>query len=299
MPSYRLRDAAVLVGAVLVGAAAGFNGGWLVAVPPKAEVETANKLATSSVGNGATAPAGSERQAPAATEARQVRVVGPVQQTSGVTNQQQTVAPVPAQPLDDVTVATAPPSQGKAATTSAVTSPATPPQQAQAATPAAGINAEARGQVAIADSEPHTTGQAVSPRSEMKKNTRKLTAKVRRKDQKLHEVDSDETIGQRTGVDRSSQKSAQKAKRKEQEVREVEFDEAEADREPVAERGRVQVRSEGQREYRRVPAGDYGRGRVIVQGDRYGHVVIERQPARETSYEEPRRGFGLFELFER
>ena len=35
MPSYRLRDAAVLVGAVIVGAAAGFNGGWLAAVPPR------------------------------------------------------------------------------------------------------------------------------------------------------------------------------------------------------------------------------------------------------------------------
>jgi hypothetical protein len=48
-----------------------------------------------------------------------------------------------------------------------------------------------------------------------------------------------------------------------------------------------------------VPAGDYARGRVVVQGDRYGHVVIERQPPRETAYEEPRRGFGLFELFDR
>jgi len=297
MPSYRLRDAAVLVGAVVVGAAAGFNGGWLAAVPPKAEVETANKLATST-GNGATAPTASERQAPAATEARPVRVVGPVQQTSGVTNQQ-TVAPVPAQPLDDVTVPASPPAQSNAATTPAVTSPAPPPQQAQAVTPAAGISAEPRGQVAIVDTEPRTTGQSAGTPSVTKKNTQKVTAKVKRKDQKLRELDSDETTGQRVGADRSSQKSAQKAKGKEQEIREVEVDEAEADSEPVAERGRVIVRSDRQREYRRVPAGDYARGRVIVQGDRYGHVVIERQPARETSYEEPRRGFGLFELFER
>jgi len=290
MASYRLRDAAVLVGAVVVGAAAGFNGGWLAAVPPKAEVETANKLTTSSVGNGATAPA---------MEARSVRVVGPVQQTSGVTNQQQPVAPVPAQPLDDVTIPASPPSQSKAAITPAVASPAAPPQQAPAVTPAAGSSAEARGQVAIADPEPHTTGQSAGAPPVTKKNTQKVTVKVKRKDQKLREVDSDETMGQRTGADRSSQKSAQKAKRKEQEVREVEVDEAEAGSEPVAERGRVVVRSEGQREYRRVPAGDYGRGRVIVQGDRYGHVVIERHPARETAYEEPRRGFGLFELFER
>src|SRR4051812_26864705 len=171
MASYRLRDAAVLVGAVVVGAAAGFNGGWLAAVPPKAEVETANKLATSSVGNGATAPTVSERQAPAATEGRQVRVVDPVQQTSGITNQHRTVAPVPAQPLDDVTVPASRPSQSKAASTPAVTSPAAPPQQAQAVTPAAGINAEARGQVAIADSEPHTTGQSVGAPPVPKKNT--------------------------------------------------------------------------------------------------------------------------------
>jgi len=233
-------------------------------------------------------------------EARSVRVVGPVQQTSGVTNQKQTVAPVPAQPLDDVMVPASPPSQSKAATTPPVTSPAAPPQQAQGVTPAAGSSAEARGQVAIADSEPHTTGKSVGAPPVTKKNTQKFTVKVKRKDQKLREVDADETIGQRTGADRSSQKSAQKAKRKEQEVREVEVDEAEADSEPGAEKGRVVVRSDSQREHRRVPAaGDYGRGRVIVQGDRYGHVVIERHPARETAYEEPRRGFGLFELFER
>jgi hypothetical protein len=47
MPAYRLRDVAVLVGAVVVGAAAGFNGGWLAAVPPKViTVDTPNKLAT-------------------------------------------------------------------------------------------------------------------------------------------------------------------------------------------------------------------------------------------------------------
>jgi hypothetical protein len=38
---------------------------------------------------------------------------------------------------------------------------------------------------------------------------------------------------------------------------------------------------------------------MIVEGDRDRRIVIERQPTRAAEYEEPKRGFGLFDLFER
>ena len=296
MPSYRLRDAAVLVGAVVVGAAAGFNGGWLAAVPPKAEVETTNKLATSSVGNGATAPAISEINA--ATEPRQVRVVGPIPANS----KQQTIARVPAQPLDDVAVPASPPPNANPGSSPAVAVPTVPAQQADApaiavSAPATAIGPEVQGHIAITDPDLRTTGQSGGGRKDTRKNTQKaLTAKVKRKDPKLQEVDAGETSGQRTGADRSEprQKSAQKAKRKEPDIREVDVEEAEADREPVSER------SGAWREFRRPPGAEgYARGRMIVEGDRDRRIVIERQPARAAEYEEPRRGFGLFDLFER
>jgi hypothetical protein len=308
MPSYRLRDAAVLVGAVVVGAAAGFNGGWLAAVPPKAEVETVNKLATSSVGNGATAPTNFERQAipepNAATEPRQVRVVGPVpvQPNTEINNSKhQTITRVPAQPLDDVAVPASSPPKATPASTPAVVAPTVTAQQADApavavSAPAASMSAEVQGHVAITDPEPRTTGQSEGRRKDTRKNTQKaVTAKVKRKDPKLQELDAGETRDQRTGPDRSEprQKSAQKAKRKEPDLREVDVEDAEGDREPVSER------SGGRREFRRLPAAeDYARGRMIVEGDRDRRIVIERQPARAAEYEE-RRGFGLFDLFER
>lgn len=303
MPSYRLRDAAVLVGAVVVGAAVGFNGGWLAAVPPKADVETANKLATSSVGTAATAPATSERQVPSETNAapapRQVRVVGPapVQPTTEINNsQQQTIARVPAQPLDDVVVPASSPPKGNPASSPAIAAPAAPAVPAPAA-PAAAISAEVQGHVAITDPEPRTTGQSEGGRKDMRKNTQKaVTARVKRKKPKLQEVDAGETTGQRTGADRSEprQKPAQKAKRKEPDIREVDVEDVEADREPVSER------SEARKEFRRSPAAEhYARDRMIVEGDRDRRFVIERQPARPAEYEEPRRGFGLFDLFER
>jgi hypothetical protein len=308
MPSYRLRDAAVLVGAVVVGAAAGFNGGWLAAVPPKAEVETANKLATSGVGNGATAPANSERQVPpeknAATETRQVRVVGPVpvQQTTETNNSnQQTIARVPAQPLDDVVVPASPPPKADPASSPAVAAPAVPTQQADAPAVAisapATVSAEVQGHVAVTNPEPRTTGQSEGRRKDTRKSTQKaVTAKVKRKDPKLQEVDAGESSRRHTGPDRSEprQKPAQKVKRKEPDIREVDVEDAGADREPVSER------SWGGREFRRSPAAeDYARGRMMVEGNRDRRIAIERQPARAAEDEEPRRGFGLFDLFER
>jgi hypothetical protein len=252
MPSYRLRDAAVLVGAVVIGAAAGFNAGWFAAVPPKVvNVETTNKLANS-VPAAQVPPAPVQvPQAPAVTEAQitpEVRAVRPVDRTNenGASTQetvvqetvpQETVAVAPAQPANQTT--DVPASQTRT------------------------VRTEAPAPAATNDSEPpRTTGRAErrkpEPKNETKKKSQKaVAAKLKQKQPKQQEVDADD-------------------------------DEAADSREVVYER--VPAR----REYdRAAPPRENVRGRVTVERER------ERPQEREVEREEPRRGFGLFDLFDR
>jgi hypothetical protein len=275
MPRYRLRDAAVLVGAVVIGAAAGFNGGWWAAVPPKANVDTANKLTASNVDT-RPAPAAPPpvRQAMPdtgwATDPRTVRVIRPAEQTNETSaNGQEKATRVPPQPLDDVRVPVSPPptettrmapAPAEQAETASVAPVSSPPK------PATVLTTEVKAQASVNDAElPRTTVRSESRRSDAKKKSQKAA---------------------------SQQKpTVQKAKRKDQRPQEVESDETEtAERES---REMVYERSESRRGYTRIPASDaYARGRVKNERER------DRSP-REPEYEDRREGFGLFDMFVR
>jgi hypothetical protein len=305
MSSYRLRDAAVLVGAVVVGAAAGFNGGWLAAVPPKAPVETTNKLATSDVGSRVTTK--SPRSEPqiqsndAATDRHEVRAVQPSGQAGETRAEAQPKTPlVPSQPLDDVRV---PASPSPIAPTAAAPVPR-PPQA-----PSAAAASDVHPQMATSDQdEPRTTGQSERGRPEAKKKIQKAAVKkLKRKEPKVQEANADqradskrtESDAERAAPERSDvrQKVVNRSlKRRDYESREiVSDDDDDTDWDAVAER------SEVRREYRRRPAEGYVRGRAIEQREpeERGVVVERERPPRVIQYEEPQRGFGLFDLFER
>jgi hypothetical protein len=185
MPAYRLRDVAVLIGAVVVGAAAGFNGGWFAAVPPKVvTVETPNKLATGNadVRTPPTAPAPEAQvtpaiqptaapAAPATTAAtaestpqsdpRNIRVIRPVEQANEISaTARQAVAPSPAQ-AEPAPV----PAENKAVRV-VPTSPQSTPTPARQ-TPA--VKQEAPAQAAITEPDvPRTTGQGEGRKSDAK-----------------------------------------------------------------------------------------------------------------------------------
>ena len=92
MPAYRLRDVAVLVGAVVVGAAAGFNGGWLAAVPPKViTADTPNKLATGTA----------DTRTPATAPAPAPQAIPPIQATAAPVTPAPPAAPAEATPQPD------------------------------------------------------------------------------------------------------------------------------------------------------------------------------------------------------
>jgi hypothetical protein len=302
MPRYRLRDAAVLVGAVVVGAAAGFNGGWLAAVPPKVvSVDTPNRLAASNVDSRPALVASSpERQGgpdiSAATDPRNIRVIRPVEQTNEISaSGQETVARAPAQPLEDVRVPASPPP-----TENIGIAPAPP----QPEPPAAAVTTEGQAQAAVADPEPpRTTGRSENRRPDAKKKSQKAVAqKPKRKEPRAQDVDSDETErvdSERPGAvpERSEvrQKAVvqpktvvQKAKRKEPRQQEVDADETESESREV-----VYERAPARREYDRPTSRENVRGRVTVERER------DRPQQREADHEEPRQGFGLFNLFDR
>src|SRR5215212_10447306 len=92
MASYRLRDAAVVIGAVIVGAAAGFNGGWFAAVPPKVvTVDAPNKLATGTA----------DTRTPATAPAPAPQAIPPIQATAAPVTPAPPAAPAEATPQPD------------------------------------------------------------------------------------------------------------------------------------------------------------------------------------------------------
>jgi len=298
MASYRLRDAAVVIGAVIVGAAAGFNGGWLAAVPPKVvTVDTPNKLATSAPPENRTTPIQSypEPQAPpapapsAVPDTRNVRVVRPVEQANEISaSAQQAVAPSSAQtvPAPNQTVAV----------------PAAP--QPAAVTPAA--KTEVPAQAAVTQSDvPLTTGQAESRKSDVKNKSdvkkKSQTAsdqKTKRKEIKRQDTDPAETAAAETDrreirpdTKKSQKAVVQKPKRKELRREEVDSDESEvveSERRPSTT-GRS-FRKEEREEYERVPVRERARGTITVERER-------ERPPREVVYEEPRERSGPFDFF--
>src|SRR3954452_1279487 len=193
MPAYRLRDVAVLIGAVVVGAAAGFNGGWLAAVPPKVvTVDTPNKLATGNtdIRTAPTVSAPESQGAPpiATTEAtanpvppsataestpqfdtRNVRVIRPVEQANEISaSAQQSVAPSPTQAVSAPAAPALPPAENKAAPAVGASPQPTP------VPPTPAVKTEAPTQAASSESEaPRTTGQSASRKSDVNKSESK------------------------------------------------------------------------------------------------------------------------------
>ena len=315
MPAYRLRDVAVLVGAVVVGAAAGFNGGWLAAVPPKViTADTPNKLATGNadIRTPVTPPAPAPQAAPAiqATAApvtpapaparaeatpqpdtRNVRVIRPVEQANEISaTARQAVSPAPPQ-----AVPAPPPAERAAATEPDV--PRTTGQGESRKSDAKSKSEDKNKPDAKSKSDSKNKSDADKPDVKKKSQTAS-DQRTRRKDKRQEsepteaasaEIDTREV---RTDAKKNKKTVVQKAKRKELRQEVVDSDESE-----VAESERLLVttgrsfRREEREEYERVPA-DRSRGRVVIERER------ERAP-REVVVEEPRQGSGLFDLFGR
>ena len=321
MPAYRLRDVAVLIGAVVVGAAAGFNGGWLAAVPPKVvTVDTPNKLATGNT-DIRTAPTVSAQDAPpiATTEAtanpappsataestpqfdtRNVRVIRPVEQANEISaSAQQSVAPSPTQAVSAPAAPALPPADNKAApVVGASPQPAPVP-------PTPAVKTEAPTQAASTESEaPRTTGQGGSRKSDVNKSESKKTSqtasdqKTKRKEAKRREAAPETATGEgdrsEVGPDVKSGKKAIVQKAKKREIRrQEEFDSD--DSEVVESESRPATtgrsfRREEREEHERVPARERMRAPVTVERER------ERAP-REVVVEEPRERSGPLDFF--
>jgi hypothetical protein len=339
MPAYRLRDVAVIIGAVVVGAAAGFNGGWLAAVPPKiVTVDTPNKLATGNadIRTPLTTPAPEPQatpaiqatEAPAAAEAtpqpdvRNVRVTRPVEQANEIsTSAQQAVAPSAAQ-----AVPAQPPAENKAVRVIPNSPPPTPVPQSPAAKP------EAPAQAASTESDvPRTTGQGerrksdansksedknksdVKSKSDSKSKPdadkpdakkRSQTAsdqKARRKDAKRQDADSAETATAETGSRevRSDPKKNKKTIVQKTRRKELRREDVDSDDEAEVVESERRPVTTG-RSFRREQREDREEYERVPADRARGRVVIERERApREVEIEEPRQGFGLFDFFGR
>jgi len=314
MPAYRLRDVAVLVGAVVVGAAAGFNGGWLAAVPPKViTADTPNKLATGNadIRTPPTAPAPAPQSAPAiqATAApvtpappaapaeatpqpdtRNVRVIRPVEQANEISaTARQAVSPAPPQAV------LAPPAERAAASEADV--PRTTGQGEGRKSDAKSKSEDKDKREGKSKSDSKNKSDADKPEVKKKSQTasdQRTRRKDKRQDSEPTEAASAEIDSREVRTDAKNNKKTvvQKAKRKELRQEVVDSDEsevAEGERRPVTT-GRS-FRREEREEYERVPA-DRSRGRVVIERER------ERAP-REVVVEEPRQGSGLFDFFGR
>ena len=232
-------------------------------------------------------------------------MISPAEQPNEISgSKKETVALVPAQPLEEVQVPAAP-----QPTVTVGMAPASP----QSEPPTAALTTEIQGQAAVTDVEtPRTTGRSENRPPEAK-NKKKSKAVTKRKDPRPQEVDSAQTEraeGDRTSAGRersdARQKTAvqqktvvQKAKRKEPEQQEVETDAREAA--DSESRDVVYERVPARRGYDRGQASrENARGRVTVDRDR---LTVDRErdwpQQREADREEPRQGFGLFDVFDR